>query len=187
MSLRILEGERTLQDVFLWLVTVISAAWMLVLSARIVVPVPGSPVPVTGQTFVLMIMVAFLGGVRSAAAVSLYLFHGLAGFPAFAFGGGPIYLSGPTGGYLLGFLLFAGIIGTVMDRLERRTFPRLIGIYLAGQVVIYLPGLLWLSRFVPSGTVLTAGLYPFLPGDLLKIVSAAFLVSGLSSARAAMR
>ena len=154
------------------LVTVGSA--LIALSARIAIPLPFSPVPITGQTFAVLLIGALLGSRRGALAVILYLLEGTAGLPFFAGGsGGLARLAGPTGGYLIGFVAAAFTVGLLAERgWDRRVWSTVLAM-LAGNAIIYACGLPWLGRFVGEGNVLSLGLLPFIPGDLLKLALAA--------------
>jgi biotin transporter BioY len=136
-------------------------------------------VPITGQTFAVLLSGALLGSRRGALSQLSYLAIGATGIPYwFALGGTPgiARLVGPTGGYLIGFVAAAFIVGWLAERGWDRRVWRAIPTMLIGSVVYYIFGLLWLMRFVPEGTVLQAGLYPFIIGDLIKIVAAALVM-----------
>ena len=154
---------------------VVAGSLLIALAAQVAVPLPWSPVPVTGQTFAVLLIGAAFGGRLGAATVALYLAEGLAGLPVFAPGGpvGPARFLGPTGGYLLGFVAAAYVVGTLAERgWDRRLVTAALAMLL-GEVVIYAFGLAGLARFVPADRLLTAGLLPFIPGDLVKLALAA--------------
>jgi biotin transporter BioY len=136
------------------------------------------PVPITGQTFAVLLAGALLGSKRGALSQLTYLGLGVMGAPIFAgWLGGPAVLMGPSGGYLIGFVPAAFVVGLLAERgWDRRVWSMGLAM-LIGNIVIYAFGLLWLaqwlSSFAPGSSVLAAGLYPFIPGDLLKIVLAA--------------
>jgi biotin transport system substrate-specific component len=154
---------------------VVAGSLLLALSAQIAVPLPFSPVPVTGQTFAVLLIGAALGSRLGSAAVLLYLIEGAAGLPVFAPGTtlGVARLLGPTGGYLVGFVAGAAVVGALAERGWDRDLVRAAAAMLAGEVVIYLFGLIGLARFVPADQLLTAGLVPFIPGDIVKVALAA--------------
>lgn len=142
----------------------------IALSSRIVIPLPLTPVPLTGQSFAVLLTGALLGSRLGPVAVLLYLVEGAAGLPVF-FGGssGPGHLAGPTGGYLVGFALAAWVVGGLAERGYDRRYASSLLMMAGAQLVIYLCGLVWLSRFVLPEQVLRLGLFPFLVGDALKL------------------
>jgi biotin transporter BioY len=132
------------------------------------------PVPITGQTFAVLLAGALLGSRRGALSQLTYLAAGAMGAPIFAgWMGGPAVLLGPTGGYLVGFVAAAFVVGFLAERgWDRRIWSMALAMFI-GNIVIYIFGLPWLARFVPESSVLSVGLYPFIPGDALKLVLAA--------------
>jgi biotin transport system substrate-specific component len=138
----------------------------------------GMPVPVTGQTFAVLMIGALYGGRRGALCVLTYIIEGAAGLPVFSHGrGGFAMLFGPTGGYLAGFIVAAYVTGLLAERGWDRRMVTTIVAMLCGNLAIYFLGLLWLCCLMGVGTkVLAIGLYPFLIGDLLKTVLAAILL-----------
>ena len=137
------------------------------------------PIPVTGQTFAVLLAGALLGAKRGALSQLSYLAVGATGIPYwFALGGPPgvARLVGPTGGYLLGFVVAAFVVGWLAERGWDRHVLRTAAAMLVGNAVIYIFGLPWLAYFVPAETVLLVGLYPFIVGDLMKIVAAALVL-----------
>jgi biotin transporter BioY len=134
------------------------------------------PVPITGQTFAVLLSGALLGAKRGALSQIFYLFGGLAGIPWFARGGGIAYLMSPTFGYIIGFVLAAFVIGFLCERGLDRKIETAILAMLLGNVLIYLPGLFWLARFVGFEKVLSVGFYPFIVGDFIKLFLASLLL-----------
>jgi biotin transporter BioY len=137
------------------------------------------PVPVSGQTFGVLLSGALLGSRRGALSQFSYLAIGATGIPYwFAFGGalGIARLMGTTGGYLFGFVVAAFVIGWLAERGWDRHIWTSILAMLSGSVVIYIFGLSWLAFFMPKDTLLQIGLYPFILGDLLKLLLAAFML-----------
>jgi len=134
-------------------------------------------VPISGQTFVVVLAGALLGSKRGALSQLTYLSAGAMGAPVFAgWHGGVAHLMGPTGGYLFGFVAAAFAVGFLAERgWGRRVWTASLAM-LVGNIVIYAFGLAWLSHFVPSGSVFSVGLYPFIPGDVAKTALAAGLL-----------
>lgn len=152
---------------------IVGASVVTALAARIAIPVPWSPVPVTGQTFAVLLSGAVLGARRAFLAQTLYLAEGAMGLPVFAGGAaGFAIFAGPTGGYLLAFPFAAALTGALAERGWDRRFVTMLAAMLLGSAVIFALGLIQLSRFVPQAQLLSAGLLPFVPGDLVKSVLA---------------
>jgi biotin transport system substrate-specific component len=156
------------------------------LAAQIRIPLPFSPVPVTGQTFAVLAAGVLLGRKWGAISLSAYVALGAAGIPWFNGGGfGMSFIAGPTGGYLVGFILAAFIIGFIVDKFPAaRGFWPMLGVMLAVNfVVIYGLGLAWLGVYMSAVKVaavtlpalLTMGAVPFIAGDTLKAVLAALM------------
>ncbi|MDE2510552.1 MAG: biotin transporter BioY, partial [Elusimicrobia bacterium] len=138
---------------------------------------PFTPVPISGGTLGVLYAGALLGSRRGALAVALYLMEGAAGLPVFSGGAaGFVHLLGPTGGYLVGFPLGAFAAGLLAERGWDRTPLRAFAVMLAGSLPIFALGLIGLARFVPARALLAAGLWPFVPGDLIKAAASAGLL-----------
>ncbi len=156
---------------------VVGVALLIALGARVRIPIPFSPVPVTAQTLVVLLAGALLGPKRGVQAVALYLLAGLLGWPIFAgAGGGLAVLLGPTGGYLIGFIAAAYIVGRRTERGETRNALTTIGTLLLGTLVIYAFGLIRLAAFVGMERVIALGLTPFILGDLVKLAGATLIL-----------
>ncbi|MBN1121140.1 MAG: biotin transporter BioY [Anaerolineae bacterium] len=153
---------------------VLGASAFVALMAQAAIPLPFSPVPITGQTFAVLLVGAALGSRRGALAMSAYLAEGLAGLPVFAGGmAGPAVLIGPRGGYLIGFIAMAWLVGWLSERgLDRRVDTALIA-FVLGEAVLYLCGLAVLAIYVGAENAPAMGLFIFLPGDAIKIAAAA--------------
>ncbi len=136
------------------------------------------PVPLTGQTLGVLLIGAAYGTRLGATTLLTYLLVGGLGVPVFQGAeGGWSYMLGGTGGYLLGFVLAAALVGYLAERGWDKGFGRAVLAMLLGNLLVYVPGLLWLSRFAPDwATTLQWGLTPFVVGDLLKLVIAAGLL-----------
>jgi len=135
------------------------------------------PVPITMQTFAVLLSGALLGSKKGALAQITYLLLGLAGLPWFARGGGMTYIFSPTFGYIVGFILASYLVGWLCENGFDREIKRTILAMLVGNVLLYIPGILWLARFVGFEKALEVGLYPFIFGDLLKIFLASLFLS----------
>jgi biotin transport system substrate-specific component len=152
----------------------VAGSALIALTAQIQIPLPFSPVPVTGQTFGVLLVAASLGAMLGPASVGLYVLEGAIGLPVYAGGASGIArLTGPTGGYLVGFVAAAFVIGALVRRGWDRRIATAAAAMLAGEVLIYAFGLAWLARFPLPVGVLEAGLYPFIVGDLYKLALAA--------------
>src|SRR3979411_2948546 len=158
----------------LWkLVLVLAGSALIALAAQIRIPLPFSPVPVTGQTFAVLLVAAALGRLGVASGLA-YLVEGAFGLPVFAGGAtGLAYMGGPTGGYLVGFVLAAVIVGAAAEREWDRRFATSLLVMFLGEGAILQCGVAWLARFPLSVSPWQAGLIPFIPGDIFKMVLAA--------------
>jgi biotin transport system substrate-specific component len=159
-------------------VLVITGALLIYLTARVVFLVPGSPVPITGQTFGVLLVGGALGFRRGFAAVGLYVLLGVVGLPFFAEGkGGLSVIWGATGGYLIGFVVAGALVGRLAELGWDRRIGGALGAMLIGNVVIYVVGLPWLKVVTGMSNAETVanGLTPFILGDVLKLILAAVL------------
>jgi biotin transport system substrate-specific component len=196
--------NRAKYDVFKWryelsipkkLVLALGMACLVGIMAQIRFYLPWSPVPITGQTFAVLLAGVFLGRWWGGVSLALYAGLGVAGLPWFAgFNHGLGYLAGPTGGYIIGFILAALFLGYFTDRYIRsRSFFSMLGLMLfAGFVLIYVPGLVqlhfWLSlvkgEAVTLSQLLMMGFIPFIAGDVTKAIIAAAITRGVTPKRA---
>lgn len=164
----------------------LGGALLITLGAK--VQVPFWPVPMTLHTLAVFFVAAALGPRLGTAALLSYLSAGAMGLPVFSGtperGIGLAYMVGPTGGYLLGFLIAAGLIGALAQ--GRGWAGRALAM-LAGLAVVYALGLAWLARFVPGPGLLAAGFTPFILGDLVKVALACGLISALIPALGRLR
>jgi biotin transport system substrate-specific component len=156
---------------------VIVASLFVAACAQIEIRLPFTPVPISGGTLGVLYAGALLGSRRGAAAVAVYLLEGAAGMPVFSGGAaGFIHMMGPTGGYLVGFPVGAFVVGLLAERGWDRSPLRAFSMMLLGGLPIFALGLIGLSRFVPARVLLGAGLWPFIPGDLIKAAASAGLL-----------
>jgi len=175
----ILQPEKSIPQKARNIAIVISASWLLAISAQFSFNLPFSPVPVTGQTLAVLLIGSLLGKNQGAAAVGLYLLQGAAGLPVFAGGkSGFITLVGPTGGYLIGFIAAAYIVGILAELRYNKSLIYTGFSMLIGTLVIYIFGLFWLVQFVGESSALQLGLFPFLVGDFVKILSGVIVLGG---------
>jgi biotin transport system substrate-specific component len=156
---------------------VVGASLFVALCARITIPLPFTPVPLTMQNFGVLLVGMMLGSRRGFAALVLYLAEGAAGLPVFnpAGFGGIAQLLGPTGGFLLAYPFVAGVAGLIMEH-GRRTFTRALFASFTGELVLFAGGLGWLAILTHSFTqAVRFGLYWFVFAEVIKIMSAAAL------------
>lgn len=168
------------------LATVVLGTLVLVLSAKISVPV--QPVPVTLQTMAVAALAAAFGWRIGVLTVALYLLEGFVGLPVFATGGGPAYLLGPTGGFLVGFIPMVLIIGRAADVGLSRNLPGLFAVMVLGDAVCFALGFAWLLALSGSasfldhsnllGSAFSKAVQPFILWDILKMAFAAVSVAG---------
>jgi biotin transport system substrate-specific component len=155
----------------------IGFALLTALAAQIRFHIPGTPVPVTGQTFAVLLAGAAIGSRAGAGSQLIYWMMGAIGFPVFAQqSSGWEAATGPTFGYLLGFVVAAWVVGALAERGTDRAVRTAIPAFLVGNLVIYAFGIPWLMYSVPSidtiGAALAIGFVPFIAFDLIKIVLA---------------
>ena len=158
-------------------ILILGGSLLIALASQFQILLPFSPVPVTAQTFVVLLLGALFGSRRGPATVVTYLTLGAVGVPVFAGGAaGLARFVGPTAGYLLGFVVAAFAVGSLSERgWDRRPWTTAASMII-GNVIIYATGILWLSRFVGFEAVLDTGVLPFLLGDALKIALATILL-----------
>lgn len=155
---------------------VVGGALFTALLAQVSVRLPFTPVPITLQTLSVLLVGTALGARRGALALAFYVLLGSVGLPVFAGGtGGLTRLVGPTGGYLLGFVVAAWLAGWLAERRFDRTPGRSLFTMVLANLMIYAFGLPWLAFYVGWNHVLLYGFLPFIVGDTLKLL----LASGL--------
>ncbi|MDX3314062.1 biotin transporter BioY [Streptomyces sp. NPDC054884] len=149
------------------LALVLGGAALTGLAAQIAVPIPGSPVPVTGQTFAALLVGTTLGARRGVSSLAVYALAGLAGVPWFADGTSGISVSF---GYILGMILATAVVGALARRGADRSVPRTAGAMLLGEAVVYAVGVPYLAYAadLSASQAIAAGLTPFLIGDAVK-------------------
>lgn len=157
---------------------VAGSAALVGVAAQVAVPLPGTPVPVSMQTFAVLLVGATLGFGRAFAGLGLYLAAGLAGVPWFASADSGWHFA--SFGYIIGFALAAALVGRLAASGGDRTPLRTVGTMIAGNAVIYALGVPYLMAFTGAGLVqaLQLGVVPFLIGDAVKIALAAGLLPG---------
>lgn len=158
---------------------VVGVVGFTALMAQVSIPVPGSPVPVTGQTLAVLLSGAAVGPLRGFFSQALYVLIGIAGMPVFAgHSHGYKVLIGATGGYLVGFVLASALVGYAARRGYDRNPAYIAVAFLLGSALIYLTGVTWLahSAHMSGATAIDKGLTPFIFGDVLKAVIAGALL-----------
>jgi biotin transport system substrate-specific component len=165
----VLAPERGMVQDTLWIV---SFGLLTALMAQIEIPLPYTPVPLTGQTFAVLLSGAVLGCRRGFLSQAAYLAAGAAGMPVFA-GGASTFLTllGPTGGYLWSFPIAAGLVGWLVERGASRRAWKMALSLAACDALILACGTAWLSMLfgLPQSRAWLLGFYPFLVGDILKV------------------
>src|SRR5262245_7313378 len=160
---------------------VCAGAGFVALAAQISIHLGFTPVPITGQTFAVLLVGAAYGSVLGTASLLLYMLVGIAGAPVYAEQkhGWEVF-SGATGGYIVGFVVAAALTGYLAERGWDRRFTSAVTLMLTGNVVIYAFGLAWLHHFLEVSwtKTLELGLYPFVPGDIFKLYLAALALPG---------
>ena len=154
---------------------VIAGVAFLSLLAQIAIPVPGSPVPVTGQTLGVLLLATSYGATLGTTTFLFYLLVGALGVPVFANGGSGLdRIVGATGGYLIGMLLTSALLGYLGGRKWDQKFKTALPAMLIGNVLTFALGLLWLNQFTGKdwAWTISAGFTPFIIGEILKIAIA---------------
>ena len=152
------------------IITVFLGSLLLIASAKIKVPL--YPVPMTLQPLAVLMIAMLFGRKLATLTVGLYIFKGIIGLPVFAFGGGIMYLMGPTGGFILGFFVSAFVVGYLADHGWGKKISLSIFSMLIGMIVIYTLGIFQLALLKGFNVALLKGFYPFLLGDFYKLLLA---------------
>ena len=199
--------NRTKYDVFRWryeltipkkLVLALGMACLVGLLAQVRFYIPWSPVPITGQTFAALLAGVIMGRQWGGISLAIYAVIGAAGVPWFApkagmaifSAGGISHLAGPTGGYIIGFILAALFLGYFTDKyVKARGLFSMLGLMLFANIaLIYIPGLIWLGMWLnlvndtPTtiAAVISMGVVPFIVGDTFKVVAAAAIAKAIT-------
>jgi biotin transport system substrate-specific component len=190
---RIYSGEGIAADA----VRIVAANILLVLCAHIMIPLPWTPVPITGQTFGVLLVAVLLGARRGAITLILYLLEGAAGLPVFQPLGLPglARFAGPTAGYLFSYPAAAFVTGWLVERSAKLGNAReggswlaglpLIGALISGEAIIFTCGCAWLALLLGKGwgEAWSLGALPFLPGEIIKMALIVVAASGLQLTR----
>jgi biotin transport system substrate-specific component len=190
---RIYSGEGIAADAL----RIAAANILLVFCAHIVIPLPWTPVPITGQTFGVLLVAVLLGARRGAITLILYLLEGAAGLPVFQPLGlpGVARFAGPTAGYLFSYPVAAFVTGWLVERGAKIASSReggsrlaglsLVGALISGEVIIFACGCAWLALFLGMGwkVALQQGALPFVPGEIIKMALIVVATGGLQLAR----
>lgn len=167
------QKSRVLTHVFL----IVLGSMLMALLAQISINLPFTPVPITGQTLGVVLVGATLGAKRGAISQVLYILEGSAGLPVFAGGvGGIVHLVGPTGGYFVGFVVAAFIVGWFAERGWDRDWKKAFIPFMLAQGVIFFFGVIWLARFLGWEGAIVGGVLPFIPGGILKAIIASAIL-----------
>jgi len=187
----IIPGKSLTKDIAL----IVGFSLLVTVFAQIAIRLPFTPVPITGQTLAVLLTGGALGANRGAASLALYLLLGTVGLPFFAPSGaalegelihfifpwegtGAAFWTLASGGYVVGFVAAAYVVGRLAERGWERGWSVTVAMLL-GNVLIYVPGLLWLAYKIDSfDNALVFGLYPFIVGDLIKLYIAAIALPG---------
>lgn len=146
------------------------------------IEVPMVPVPMTMQTLAILLLGIMCGARLASETVGAYLVQGALGLPVFAGGAAGVHhLAGPTGGYLVGFLMAAAVIGFLADRAWSKGLARPLIALSVGHLVVFVPGVLWLAQFTGLEGAIAAGLTPFIPGTIVKTLLALAIFKGVVS------
>jgi biotin transport system substrate-specific component len=155
---------------------VVSASLFVALCARLTLPLPFTPVPLTLQNFAVLLVGLTLGSRGGFAALALYLAEGASGLPVFnpTGPGGIAQLLGPTGGYLLAYPVVAALAGLIAER-RAKTFRRAAVAATLGEILLFASGLAWLTIFTQGSwrQAVNFGLYPFVFAEVVKVMAAA--------------
>lgn len=181
-------NNKSLVNSFLWRTTkvekfvysiILTVAGVLFISlfAQLRINLPFTPIPITGGSLGILLIGLIYGKKLTISTVGSYILAGFAGAPIFANGGSGNFFLIASGGYIVGYFFAALLCSYFADKGFTSSYLKTIFVLLLANVVLYAFGLIHLARFVPEGSVLSAGLIPFIPGDLFKMVLATSIVS----------
>lgn len=176
LSQRVLPRSRVMS-----VVLVVAAAALTALAAQWRIVLPFTPVPITGQTFAVLLTGAALGWKLGGAGQMLYVAVGALGLPVFSEASGGIeVIQGATGGYLIGFIFAAALVGLMAERRQDRAFTTMFTAFMLGSILIYVFGIigLMLATGWPLIEAVEKGVVPFLLGDVIKASAAGLLLPG---------
>jgi len=167
-------------------ILVLSFVIMTALGAYVRIPLPFTPVPITLQTFFVILSGAILGKKLGSFSQAAYLFLGILGAPVFqGYGAGFLYLLGPTGGYLIGFILASFVVGSLIDRGKMLSHPRYYIMFAMslGLLTVYACGIAWLiiGHKLIFTQAISLGFIPFIPGAFLKLILASWIYERVKS------
>lgn len=166
------------KNTFTKVVSVVFGVVFLAALAQIAIPLPFTPVPITGQSFGVALLSLLWGRKWGFASVALYVSVGALGMPVFASGASGLKLA--SSGYLIGMCASSFVIGSLSDMGFSKSFKKSFIACVLGSACVFGFGLFVLSNFVPQGTLLAAGLLPFIPGDIIKSTLASLIASRAS-------
>jgi biotin transport system substrate-specific component len=159
---------------------VLLASVLIGCSAQLSIKLPFTPVPIVFYNHVILLLAALLGSKRATAAVLAFLFQAAIGLPVLANGkGGLLAFAGPTGGYLIGYIVAAYLTGRIIEKLKERTPAKVFGAMLAGSLAIFIFGFAHLAGLLGMQKAFLLGVLPFIPGDLLKTILCVRALKGL--------
>ena len=178
LAARVLRPARAVPAAMVWVIQVVGFALLTALFAQFAIRLPFTPVPITGQTFAVLLSGATLGMTAGGASQVLYLLLGIF-FPFYADGAsGTEVLFGTSGGYLFGFVVAAVLVGKLAERRHDRRVPSAVTAFLTGSLIIYFFGVIGLmaKANMDLGTAVELGVVPFLLGDTIKAYAAGLLL-----------
>jgi biotin transport system substrate-specific component len=176
----IVTGRSRATDFAVNAVLIVGASFLVAACARIYLPLPGTPVPLTVQNLAVLLVGLALGPWRGLAALSLYLIEGASGMPVFSptGPGGVAQLIGPTGGYLIAYPFVAALVGYIFER-GKQTFARAAIASILGEILLFTCGISWLYTMTHSlAQAISFGLYWFIFAEIIKVMFAAGAVKG---------